>query len=279
MQLLLLTSAIALAAVATLDAQVIALFPSEDVFVSSANATFNYGGGGGLAVSAAGLPRGEFASLLRFDLAAAKSSFDTLWGAGAWGIESITFTLTANPPNNAIFNGNGAGPGGSNVNTAGLFSLQWLADDTWVEGAGTPQAPGATGLTYSGLSAVLGGSDEALGTFSFNGSSTGSTAYPLALTPAFSADVEAGNPVSFFAQPADASVAMVVNSRTGGIFARPTLTIVAVPEPACATLALAGLLMFAVARRRSRWRTRPPVQFSKTEVRTESLLLNPPRKC
>ncbi len=45
--------------------------------------------------------------------------FDAAFGAGMWAIDGITLKLTATPPGNAIFNGNGAGPGGTNVNFAG----------------------------------------------------------------------------------------------------------------------------------------------------------------
>lgn len=246
----LVTGVLALTTTAHLPAQIFSLVPSADAFLSSANATSNFGGGGAVAVSAAGLPKGEFDSLLRFDLAAAKASFDALWGAGLWEVQSISLTLTANPPNNPIYNGNGTGPSGTNVNTTGLFTLDWLANDTWVEGAGTPASPGTTGVTFADLASLIGSSDETLGTFSFNGSNTGSTAYQLALTPAFTADLKGGNLVSFLAEPADANVAMVANSRTGAIFSRPTLTIVAVPEPATAALAFSGLMVLAGRRRR-----------------------------
>jgi len=45
--------------------------PTQDAFVNSANPTSNYGGAGALAVSGAALPKGEFNSLLQFNLAAA----------------------------------------------------------------------------------------------------------------------------------------------------------------------------------------------------------------
>lgn len=251
MKFLLLSGVIVLASVLASEAQVFSLLPSADVLLSAANPNVNYGGAGALAVSASGLPKGEFDSLLQFDFAAAKSSFDAFYGAGAWDIQSITLTLTASPPNNALFNGNGAGPGGTNVNTAGLFSLQWLANDSWIEGTGSPAAPSATGINFNGLPALRGGSDEALGTFTFNGSNTSSTAYILALPASFLAEAESGGVATFLALPADASVAMLVNSRTGALSARPVLTVAAVPEPGSAMLALAGLPVFCRRLRRS----------------------------
>ena len=58
------------------------LNPTQDTFVSSANSTSNYGAAGALLVNAAGLPKGEFDSLLQFNFAAAKSSFDLTFGYG-----------------------------------------------------------------------------------------------------------------------------------------------------------------------------------------------------
>ena len=252
MKFLLAAIVMAVAGSAAARAQVFTLNPTSDALVSSANPTSNYGGAGALAVSASGLPKGEFDSLLQFNFAAAKSSFDALYGAGAWTIQAITLTLTATPPGNALFNGNGTGPGGSNVNSAGLFSLRWIQNDTWVEGAGVPQTPTTTGITYAGVPAILSGADEAVGTFTFNGATTGGAAYNLSLTPAFLADAAAGSVVSFFALPADAGVSAVVNSRSVGVAAaRPTLTITAVPEPGSAALAAVGLLLLGGARRQS----------------------------
>jgi MYXO-CTERM domain-containing protein len=233
-------------------AQVFSLTPTADALLSAANPTLNYGGAGALAISAAGLPKGEFDSLLQFNFAAAKSSFDAFYGAGLWTIQSITLTLTATPPGNALFNGNLAGPGGSNINFAGQFSLEWIQNDAWTEGTGIPQTPTTNGVTYNDLTTVLSGVEETVGTFAFSGATTGSTAYNLALTPSFTADATAGNVVSFFAAPADTAVSALVNARSVMATAsRPTLTIIAVPEPASAAFALSGLLMLAGVRRRS----------------------------
>ena len=46
---------------------------------------------------------------MRFDLANARTAFDIQFGAGQWSIQSITLSLTAASPNNAIFNSSAAG--------------------------------------------------------------------------------------------------------------------------------------------------------------------------
>lgn len=251
MKPLLFTAVIAASLAPPLAAQTMTLSATADAFVSSANATSNYGGAGALAVSAAGLPKGEFDSLLRFDFAAAKNSFDALYGAGLWSLQSVTLTLTAQSPANPVFNGNGAGPGGTNVNSAGQLGFKWILDDSWVEGTGTPNAPTTDGIAYSGLGVLLSHGNESLGTFAFGGATSGASNYSLSLTPSFSADAAAGQLVSLVAQPADTGVSDVTAARSVGTASqRPVLTVTAVPEPCSAALALCGLLMLAARRGR-----------------------------
>ncbi|MEQ1859117.1 MAG: hypothetical protein ABMA13_04215 [Chthoniobacteraceae bacterium] len=236
-------------------AVIITLNPSADAFVTTGPTNDlignNYGGGGGLAVSAAGLPKGEFQSLARFDVSSAVSSFNTTFGPGQWMIDGITLTLTANPPNNAIFNGNGAGAGGSNVNFAGQFAIGWMQNDGWTEGIGTPAAPGASGITFATLNSFLGAGDAALGTFGFGGATTGADTWSLALAPALTADVAVGGEVSFRFFAADTAVSYIFNSRSvATVSSRPALNIsaVAVPEPGAATLLALGAVIVASRR-------------------------------
>src|SRR6185369_8532285 len=103
------------------------------------------------------------------NLAAAKASFDSQYGVGQWTLSSITLQLTAMQPNNAIFNGSGAGPSGTNVNFAGQFNLNWMTDDSWTEGNGTPAALSTTGgITWNTQPSITG--DQSMGSpFSFGG--------------------------------------------------------------------------------------------------------------
>lgn len=209
------------------SADVVSLNPVADAFVDSALANNNYGGGGGLAVAAPGLPQGEFQSVLRFDASAAVASFNASFGAGNWTIQSITLTCTAAAPNHPIFN----------AQAAGQLSASWMQNDSWVEGTGTPQAPGATGITFATLPSFLSGADEALGTYSFAGGTSGANIYALALTSAFSADVTTGGLVSLRIAPVGSTIGYVFNSRSfGTASARPVLAITAVPAPGVAIL-------------------------------------------
>ena len=172
------------------------LNPSADAFVTTGPTANlggnNYGGAGALSVAAAGLANGEFQSVLRFDLSTARASFDTQFGAGQWSIQSITLSLTATSPNNAIFN----------PSAAGQFGVSWMQNDSWTEGSGTPAAPTTTGITYTSLTGTfIGASDEALGSFSFAGiiphdrSDIPAVGAVISLTPPAVGDAEVEDPV------------------------------------------------------------------------------------
>src|SRR5258708_5422061 len=141
------------------SASTFSLNPSADAFVTtgpSGNLSINnYGGAGALTIAALNLSQGEFQSVLQFGLSGAKSAFDSQFGAGQWSIQSVTLQLTAAPPNNPIFN----------ASAAGQFKISWMQNDGWTEGAGTPQTPSATGITFSTLSNFVSGADENLGSF------------------------------------------------------------------------------------------------------------------
>jgi len=224
------------------------LNPSADAFVTTGptgNLTGNnYGGAGALSVAAPGLAQGEFQSVLQFDLSAARASFDTQFGAGQWTLQSVTLSLTATSPNNAIFNST----------AAGQFGVSWMRNNSWVEGSGTPATPTTTGITFASLPSFASAADENLGTFSFGGGTSGTTAYSLNLTPGFAADATAGDLVSFRLFAADTAVSYLFDSRSFGTSsARPLLSIVAVPEPGALSLlgTAAVLLVGGKCRRRT----------------------------
>src|SRR5262249_2732056 len=69
----------------------------------------NYGGGGALTLASAALPKGEFQTVMEFDLSAAKAAFDTQYGVGQWTAQSVTLQLNASVHANAIYNSTGPG--------------------------------------------------------------------------------------------------------------------------------------------------------------------------
>jgi hypothetical protein len=224
-------------------AATISLNPVADAFVSSANPTNNYGAAGAVSVAAAGLAKGEFRSLFRFDLASAKTNFDASFGVGNWFLVFASLQLTAASPNNPLFN----------ASAAGSMAATWMQNDTWTEGAGTPMAPGASGITWTSLPSFLSPNDQSLGTISFDGATTGTRVYPLLIATGLSSDAAAGSLSSILLSAAngDTSVAGLFNSRSNVNEAnRPVLilTAAAIPEPPFGTFLCVGLMMLAFAR-------------------------------
>lgn len=207
-----------------------------DAFVAASNPNNNYGGAGGLAVAAVGLPNGDFESLLRFDTAAAKAQFDTAFGAGQWHVTNVVLRLTATSPNNPIFN----------TQAAGQFSVNWAQNDSWVEGTGSPNMASMVGLTYATFPSFLSSSDQALGSFAFDGSTSGANNYALTVTTGVQNDIQAGGLLGLHVEPADSSISYVFHARNFGAASdRPMLSITAVsgPVPAVSTW---GMVVFAL---------------------------------
>lgn len=210
--------------------------PSNNLTVS------NYGGAGALAVSAS-LANGSFASVLRFDIASAKATFDATYGAGNWWIESAVLELATSNPNNAIFN---------SPNVAGAFSVQWFATDGWTEGTGTPAAASGTGVKWSDLATLLTGA-ESEGTFTIASIADGAIAqYTLSPSSGLLADLLAGGPTSFALQAADSTMTAVFNARSFGTASRrPALILTAAPEPGRIVSLGLGMVAFCLRRRRT----------------------------
>jgi hypothetical protein len=195
----------------------------------------NFGGAGSLAIGAGGLPQGEFQSVLKFDLAATKSSLDARFGAGQWAIQSVTLSLTSSPHNNAIFN---------NI-APGQFNVSLMQNNSWVEGTGTGGAPSSDGISLNTLlgTYVNNVADQALGTFNFPGGNSGQNNYSLGLSSGLLNDILSGSDASFRLFAADNSVSYLFSSRTGGTGTHPTLNVDAmlIPEPGSLILCVAAL--------------------------------------
>ncbi|MCC6493221.1 MAG: hypothetical protein IT424_09385 [Pirellulales bacterium] len=232
----LLACAVATCRGPSIAAATVTLGPTADAAASSANPANNYGGAGSFAVSAAGLPKGEFQALLQFDLSSAKANFDATFGAGQWTLTSASLQLTAANPNNPLFNGS----------AAGHIEASWLLNDGWTEGTGTPNSPGAAGVAWNSLASLISPSDQVLGSLNFSGATSGAAMIPLAATSGLAADAATGSLLSLrlYAPAGEAAVSGLFNSRSfGTVASRPELTLnaAAVPEPATAGLAVIGL--------------------------------------
>lgn len=202
----------------------------------------NYGGGGALGLAAPGLPNGEFQSVLKFDLAAARTSFDTTFGAGNWSIDSVSLTLASSPHNNNIYN----------EIAPGSFAVSLMQNNAWTEGSGNASNPGASGITFNTLknTFVNAGADQALGTFTFSGGSSGLNTYTLQTSPALLSDILSGSQLSLRLFAADTSVSYLFSSRAATpVENQPHLVIAAVPEPGSIALGMCGLAVLYFRRR------------------------------
>jgi hypothetical protein len=212
----------------------------------------NFGAAGALAVSAGGLPQGEFQSVLRFDLSGAESSFNSQFGVGNWTVESITLQLVSAPHSNPIFN---------NI-AAGQFNVSLMQNNSWAEGTGSGGIPSSDGISFSSLQSVYLNNllDQGLGTFNFPGGSSGANLYSLTLAPGLVSDAMNGDSLSLRLFAADSSVSYLFDSRTGGGSAafHPFLNVTAeaVPEPESVALSTAVLATLSSGQFFRRWHRR-----------------------
>ena len=206
-----------------------------DAFVRAAAPSSNYGGAGALAVSGAGatnnsgVMNGAFDTFLRFNTAALVASFNTQFGPDNWLVTGAKLQLMeVGAPNNALFN-----------RGKGRFEIRWIANDTWVEGTGTPMLPTTDGIAYNTESSVLNSNaDLSLGVFT-NAGADGALTCPLPLPPAFANDLIAGGEVSFYFTAVDSGIGFTFDSRSFGTSAaRPYLLVSALPPPGNLSLSL-----------------------------------------
>ncbi|HTI72042.1 MAG TPA: hypothetical protein VMF06_18855 [Candidatus Limnocylindria bacterium] len=214
--------------------------------------SLNFGGAGTLAIASASSTKGEFDSLIKFNLAGAVSQFDTTYGAGQWEITGLTLQLASNfgvqgsQPNNNIFN---------KIN-AGSFGIQWLSYDGWTEGSGggtgSPGFPGNSAVSLDSKPTLFSGAHHSLGTFTYTPPGNNIYAsYALALNSGLLADAAGGGDVSLYFFAADDDVSYLFNARSfASNHPELTISVTSVPEPAYWAAASFSLVAFAVLRRR-----------------------------
>ena len=199
----------------------------------------NFGAAGALAIAANTLPNGEFQSVLQFDLSGARDAFDSQYGAGLWTAQSVTLRLTSSPHSNPIFNDI----------APGQFNVSLMQNNSWTEGTGTGGIPTTDGISFNSLQSTYINSvtDQALGTFTFSGGSSGANNYALSLSSSLMAKLLTGDDLSLRLYAADNNISYLFSSRANAA-AGPQLTITAVPEPTTLALWLGGLAMVMVWR-------------------------------
>jgi hypothetical protein len=211
--------------------------PDKDAFVRAAAPTYNYGGGGALSVSGANATtsnptNGAFDSFISFNTSSMVTAFNSAFGANNWVITSATLNLTINQlPGNPVFNLG-----------SGMFAIRWIANDTWTEGTGNPNAPTMNGITYNQEPIYLNpNTDVNLGAFSFNINAT-DLSCPLTLPTAFVTNMQAGGEVGLFMTAIDPSVGFVFYSRQymGLASTHPALVVSAATLPGITNVSLSG---------------------------------------
>jgi hypothetical protein len=213
--------------------------------------SLNFGGAGTLAISPASSTKGEFDSVIKFNLAGAVGQFNTTYGAGNWRITGLTLQLASNfgvqgsQPNNNIFN---------KIN-AGSFGIDWLSNDSWVEGTGggmgSPGFPTTSAVSFNSISSLLSGAHDSLGAFTYTPPGNNVYVnYSLPLNSDLVADASAGGDVSLYFFAADNDVSYLFNARSfASNHPEFTLTAAAVPEPNAWIITTAALGGFALLRR------------------------------
>ncbi len=189
--------------------------------------SLNFGGAGTLAIAPASSAKGEFDSIVKFNVAAAVTQFNTTYGAGNWNITGISLSLASNfggqreQAPNGIFN---------SIN-AGSFGIDWLAGDSWVEGSGSGMGsagfPSNSSVSYNSIPGLFSPGSSSLGTFTYTppGDNIYAT-YTLPLNSSLVSDVDAGGDVSLYFFAADNQVSYLFNARSFGSN-RPEFTLTA----------------------------------------------------
>ena len=209
---------------------------TEDAFLCTGSANYesgadltglNFGAAGTLAIAPATSAKGEFQSVIMFNLAAGTAQFNAAYGANHWTIAGVTLSLASNygvaaaQPDNPIFN----------VISGGQFAIERLADSNWVEGTGTPNLPTTDGVCYDSLPTLLTPPCEILCTNTYvpPGNNV-RVQWPLPLSANLAGNLTNGGNVSFLFFAADNQVGYLFNSYKYGRGNEPYLSVVAVPR-------------------------------------------------
>ncbi len=226
----------AVCCLASVQAQVIySSTTSQDAFLATGSpnntvgtdlTNLNFGAAGTLAISPANANKGQFQSILMFNFSGAVSLFNSAYGTNGWTIAGILLQLASNngtngaKPNNGIFN----------VVSNGNFVIEWLADNGWAEGTGTPNLPTMDGVTFGSLPTLLSGPCKILCTNTYTppGNNVPAT-YTLPLDTNLVAEIESGTNATLLFYAADNQIGYLFNSHEYGNGNQPMISVIARP--------------------------------------------------
>ena len=208
---------------------------SQDAFLATGSpdnpagtdlTNLNYGAAGALAVSPANADKGQFQSILMFNFAGAVSLFDSAYGTNGWTVTGLALQLTSNygtegtQPNNKIFN----------VINTGNFAIEWLSDNDWVEGTGTPAQSTMDGVTFGSLPGLLSEPCEILCTNTYTppGDNVPVT-YTLPLNTNLVSEIVDGTNATLLLFAADNQIGYLFNSHEYGRGNQPMIYVTAGP--------------------------------------------------
>lgn len=210
-------------------------------------AGLNFGSAGTLAIAPASSAKGEFDSVIEFNTSSAFNNFNTTYGAGNWQVTGVSLMLASNfgvqgqQPNNNIFN---------TIN-AGSFGMDWLANNSWVEGTGggNGSAPVNNSITFNTKSTLFSDGSDSLGVYIYTPPGNNVyLSYNLPLDANLTSEALVGGDVSLYFYAADNQVSYLFNSKEfASNHPELTLTVSPVPEPASLAVVSGGLALLSLA--------------------------------
>jgi hypothetical protein len=188
----------------------------------------NFGGAGALFIAPPTSTNGEFQTVMQFDLSGATNLFNAAYGTNGWVVSGLSLQLTGNNgkageiPLNTIFP----------TISGGQFIIEWLSNNSWLEGTGTPITPATNGVTYDSLPTLLSGAHDILctNTYSPPGDNVAVT-YALPLDTNIVNEVMQSGDVSFLLYAADDQISYLFNSYNYGRGNQPLIHVTANATP------------------------------------------------
>ncbi|MEI7728911.1 MAG: hypothetical protein WCO56_05040 [Verrucomicrobiota bacterium] len=185
----------------------------------------NFGAAGTLAIASGSSLKGEFQSVVEFNLSNAVALFNMTYGSNRWSVTGISLELNSNygmsgeQPNDATFNWIGVG----------YFVIEWLSNNSWVEGTGKTKSPTTNGVAFGSLPELLATAHEPLCTnIYWPPGDNVAVAWPLPLTSNLVANVIGGGAVTFRLYADDEKISYLFGSRENGRGNGPLLHVTAV---------------------------------------------------